>query len=54
MGDRRWLISLTMTAGSLSSGSANFADEILLYLDSDNVANKILKYIIAKRKNESK
>jgi len=53
MGGRRQLISLTITTGSLSSGSTNFADEILLYLDSDNIADKILKYIIAKGKGSS-
>jgi hypothetical protein len=39
-----------MAARSLSSGSANFANEILLYLDLDSIADKILKYIIAKGK----
>jgi hypothetical protein len=42
-----------MTAGSLSSGSANFTNAILLYLDSDNMADTILKYIISKGEGSS-
>jgi hypothetical protein len=42
VGGREWLINLTMTAEDLSSGSANFADGILFYLDLIDITDKIL------------
>ena len=43
MGDREWLIDLTMTVKVLSSGSANFANGVFPYLGSVDIVDKILK-----------
>ena len=40
--DREQLINLTVSAEDQSSGSANFADGVLPYLDSVDIAHKIL------------